>query len=82
MSKVVYILGLVMLCCSSVCADIQRELQHEINYINILLSDPDWSDLEKEYLRTLAMPRFFAKYQVLKKIPVEIKDLFLKTRFS
>ncbi len=51
MNRIAYTLGLVMLCCSSVCADIQRELQHEIDYINILLSDPEWSAIEREYLR-------------------------------
>ena len=51
MSKLLYVTGVIMLCCSSLCADIHRELQNEIDYINILLTDADWTDLEKEYLR-------------------------------
>jgi hypothetical protein len=51
MNKILCKLSVIMLCCSSMCADLQRELQHEIDYINITLTDHDWSDLEKEYLR-------------------------------
>lgn len=51
MNKMLCTIGVIMLCCSSVCADIHRELQNEIDYINILLTDAEWTDLEKEYLR-------------------------------
>jgi len=45
------ICGIIMLCCSSLAADIERELQHQIDEINISLNVCEWSEMEKEYLR-------------------------------
>jgi len=48
MNKLIY--GAIMLCCASVCADISRDLQHEIDEINIALTVGDWSEIEQTRL--------------------------------
>ena len=44
-------IGVYMLCCSSLAADIMRELQLEINMINISMNVCEWNELELEYLK-------------------------------
>jgi len=39
-----------MLCCASVCADISRDLQDEIDEVNIALTVGDWSEIEQARL--------------------------------
>ena len=40
-----------MLCCSSLAADIMRDLQHEIDMINVSMNVCEWTELELEYLK-------------------------------
>lgn len=44
-------IGGSMLCCSSLAADIMRDLQHEIDTINISMNVCEWNELELEYLK-------------------------------
>lgn len=50
MTNLMLFFGAIMLCCTSMCADIDRELQHEIDVINIALSMGEWSDIEEAKL--------------------------------
>ena len=48
MNRLIY--GAIMLCCASVCAVVNREIQHEIDVINIALTCGEWSQIEEAKL--------------------------------
>ena len=48
--KVWAICGALMFACAAINGDLMRDLQHEIDAINILLADNDFTPAERAYL--------------------------------